>query len=232
MLTKSDFHDDADFNDKNILITGGAGFIGSNLAFYFQNHYPRSQVVIFDCFRSGAKFSNGNLQSFGHYKNLIGFKGDIFCGNVRNQSDLSMLSDYNFDYIFHFAAISDTRVYDQEIVMQTNVNPFFDLLNKAKNDGAVLVYASSAATYGNLASPQTIGKECPENPYGFSKFMMDQIAGRFSFHHPEMVICGLRYFNVYGPGEYYKENTSSMVNQLGLQILQAIHQGCLRGLKE
>ena len=151
---------------------------------------------------------------------MIGFKGDIICGNVRNKLDLSILSDYNFDYIFHFAAISDTRVYDQEIVMQTNVNPFFDLLTKANNDGAVLVYASSAATYGNLVSPQTVGNECPENPYGFSKLMMDQIASRFSCHHPETVICGLRYFNVYGPGEHYKENTSSMVNQLCQQILE------------
>jgi len=210
---------DTDFNHKTILITGGAGFIGSNLAFYFQDNYPNSRVVVFDCFRSEATFANGNLQSFGHYKNLIGFTGDIVCGNINSKSDLALLNDYKFDYVFHQAAISDTRVYDQEIVMQTNVNSFYDLLNKAKEDNSVMVYASSAATYGSLPSPQTVGKENPENPYGFSKYAMDQIAYRYSDENPDMTIVGLKFFNVYGPREYYKAKTSSTVIQFGHQIL-------------
>jgi ADP-L-glycero-D-manno-heptose 6-epimerase len=212
-------YSDTDFNNKTILITGGAGFIGSNLAFYFQENYPDSHVVVFDCFRSGATFSNGNLQSLGHYKNLIGFTGDVVCGNINNKADLALLNNYNFDYIFHQAAISDTRVYDQEIVMQTNVNSFYDILNKAKDDDAAMVYASSAATYGSLPSPQTVGKENPENPYGFSKYAMDQTAYRYSRENPNMTIVGLKFFNVYGPREYYKAKTSSMVVQLGHQIL-------------
>jgi ADP-L-glycero-D-manno-heptose 6-epimerase len=208
-----------DFNNKTILITGGAGFIGSNLAFYFQANFPKSKVTVFDCFRNDETFNNGNLKSFGHYKNLIGFKGEIISGNINNKDDLSLLDKYNFDFIFHHAAISDTRVYDQEIIMKTNVNSFYDLLEIAKKDESVMVYASSAATYGNLPSPQTVGQENPENPYGYSKYIMDQIAIRYSLENPDLTIVGLRFFNVYGPREYYKGNTSSMVIQLGHQIL-------------
>jgi len=209
------------FNKKNILITGGAGFIGSNLAFYFQKNYPNANIVIFDCFRSGETFDNGNLKSFGHYKNLIGFTGDIICGNINNSDEIKLLNDYKFDYIFHQAAISDTRVSNQEIVMQTNVNSFYSFLEMARRDNSVLIYASSAATYGSSSAPQRVGFEDPENPYGYSKYSMDQIAHRFSIQHPDLLVVGLRFFNVYGPGEFYKMKTSSMVIQLGHQILSS-----------
>ena len=212
-------YNNIDFNNKTILITGGAGFIGSNLAFYFQENFPKSKVIVFDCFRNNETFHNGNIKSFGHYQNLIGFKGNIICGNIINKDDLSLLGNYKFDYIFHHAAISDTRVYDQEIIMKTNVNSFYDLLAIAKKNKSVLVYASSAATYGDLPSPQTEGKESPKNPYGYSKYLMDQIAIQYSIENPDLTIVGLRFFNVYGPREFYKANTSSMVIQLGHQIL-------------
>ena len=212
-------NNDIDFNNKTILITGGAGFIGSNLAFYFQDNYPQSRVVIFDCFRSEGVFPNGNLKSYGHYKNLIGFSGDVICGNINNNNDLSLLNDYKFDYIFHQAAISDTRVYDQGIIMSTNVNSFYKLIDIAKKNKASLIYASSAAVYGSKSAPQKLGQESPENPYGYSKYAMDKIADSYRSSNQEINIIGLRYFNVYGHNEFYKGKTASMVIQLGHQIL-------------
>jgi ADP-L-glycero-D-manno-heptose 6-epimerase len=211
-----------DFNNKNILITGGAGFIGSNLAHFFQKNYPASNVVVFDCFRSQKNLDSGNLKSFGHYKNLIGFKGNIVCGDINEESDLEKLNKYKFDFIFHYAAISDTRVYDQEIIMRTNVNSFNHFLEISKSNKATLIYASSAAVYGSIKSPQREGQEAPENPYGFSKYIMDEMANNFSILHPDLRIIGLRFFNVYGPGEFYKGKTSSMIIQLGHQIMNEL----------
>ncbi|MDR1614946.1 MAG: NAD-dependent epimerase/dehydratase family protein, partial [Campylobacteraceae bacterium] len=99
-----------------------------------------------------------------------------------------------------------------------NVNAFVDLLKLAKIKCAKMIYASSGATYGNTPSPQTIGVENPQNVYGFSKLMMDNIARVYAKRY-NMSIIGLRYFNVYGAREFFKEKTASMVLQLGLQIL-------------
>lgn len=209
----------ADFQHKNILITGGAGFIGSNLAFFFQENYPTCNVVVFDSFRSNATFANGNLKSFGHFKNLIGFRGEIISGDINDEVALNNLEKYGFDYIFHQAAISDTTVEDQGVMVKTNVNAFQSILELAKKSGAVVVYASSAATYGDAPSPQTVGCEQPQNVYGFSKLAMDNLARIFCASNPLMSVIGLRYFNVYGKSEYFKNTTASMVLQLGLQIL-------------
>ncbi len=207
-----------DFNHKTILITGGAGFIGSNLAFYFQENFPEAKVVIFDKFRDESRFSNGNRTSFGHFKNLIGFQGEVIAGDITNKEDLRRLEDYHFDYIFHEAAISDTTVQDQKVMIETNLNAFKDLLDLAVMHKAAMVYASSGAVYGKLPAPHRVGIEAPANIYGFSKLAMDHLAYDY-MKKVDIPIVGLRYFNVYGPREYFKEKTASMVLQFGLQIL-------------
>ncbi|MFA7083813.1 MAG: ADP-glyceromanno-heptose 6-epimerase [Arcobacteraceae bacterium] len=209
-----------DFNDKTILITGGAGFIGSNLAFYFQENFPAALVVVLDCFRSGQTLSNGNLKSFGHYKNLLGFRGVVISGDINDKKILRELEiEYKFDYIFHQAAISDTTATEQDLMIRTNVNAYESLLQLAIKHGANMVYASSAATYGNAPSPQTVGVENPGNVYGFSKLMMDNISAKYIEAGVGIFIVGLRYFNVYGPREYFKNKTASTVIQFGHQIL-------------
>ncbi len=205
--------------NKTILITGGAGFIGSNLAFYFQNKHPHAKVVVLDSFRSGETLSNGNLKSFGHFKNLLGFSGEIISGDINDKALLKRLeSEYKFDYIFHEAAISDTTALEQDLMIKTNVNAYKDLLDLAVAHKANMVYASSAATYGNAESPQRVGREAPNNVYGFSKLSMDHLSREY-MKKTKIKIVGLRYFNVYGAREYFKNTTASMVLQFGHQIL-------------
>ena len=209
---------DDDLKNKTILVTGGAGFIGSNLAFYFQKNHPEAKIVLLDSFRSEERLSNGNLKSFGHFKNLIGFAGEVISGDINDRELLARLErDYRFDYIFHEAAISDTTAREQDLMVRTNVNAFKELLDLAVKHDANMIYASSAATYGS-SDIFKVGFEKPNNVYGFSKVMMDNIANEYMLK-TDISIVGLRYFNVYGPREYFKNTTASMVLQFGHQIL-------------
>ncbi len=214
-------YNNINFNNKTILITGAAGFIGSNLCFYFQENFPETNIIALDCFRSGETFLNGNLKSFGHFKNLIGFKGTVISGDINDKKLLlSLEKEYKFDYILHQAAISDTTVSEQNLMVQTNVNAYEDLLKLAIKHKANMVYASSAATYGDASSPQTVGNESPNNVYGFSKLMMDNITYSYLKKGLDISIVGLRYFNVYGPKEFFKNKTASTVVQFAHQLLK------------
>jgi ADP-L-glycero-D-manno-heptose 6-epimerase len=215
-------YNNINFNEKTILITGGAGFIGSNLAFYFQTNYPDAKVIVLDSFRSGETFSNGNLKSFGHFKNLLGFKGIVISGDINDDKLLETLeSNYKFDYIFHQAAISDTTALEQDIMLKTNVTAYENLLKITIKHKANMIYASSAATYGDSERFE-VGYEKPNNVYGFSKVMMDNITYEYLKKDLDISIVGLKYFNVYGPREFYKNKTASMVIQFGHQILKGL----------
>lgn len=206
-------------DSKTIVITGGAGFIGSALALHIQEHYPKTHIIIIDKFRDGEHFPSGNPTSLGHFKNLIDFKGDIIALDIND--GLGILKELKFDFIFHQAAISDTTMMNQKLMIQTNHHAFLELLQIALEKQAVVVYASSAGTYGNSPAPNIIGKgEVPENIYGFSKLAMDMSLRKILAHNPELPIIGLRYFNVYGPCEFYKGKTASMILQLGIQALR------------
>lgn len=208
------------FSGKKVLITGGAGFVGSNLALCLDEKKLGCDVTVFDIFQSNDKFPNGHYKALGHYKNLIKFKGKIISGDILNTADLAILSKTKWDFIFHQAAISDTTIADQNLVLKTNTSTLDFFVDLSVKCDAHLVYASSAATYGNTPSPNTVGiGEEPENIYGFSKLMMDRTLESKLKMNPSLKITGLRYFNIYGPGEFYKGNTSSMILKLGTQIL-------------
>ena len=187
------------------LVTGGAGFIGSNIAFALEEE-RKAEVIIVDNFSSG------------HFKNLIGFKGDIITDDIANDSWHDKAG--KVDAIFHEAAITDTTVTDQKEMMRVNVEGFKNVLNYAlKYDIKKIVYASSAAVYGNGECPMREEQEpTPENVYGFSKAIMDNVAAQFAENHKDVSLVGLRYFNVYGPREDHKGKFASMIYQLYLQM--------------
>ncbi len=190
---------------KNILVTGGSGFIGSNLALELQNRYPQATISVIDDFRSSS------------FKNLVGFKGEVIAWDVSDDDWLEIFEDRPVDTIFHLASITDTTVLDEKKMIFDNVEGFRNVLRLAQEKEAALVYASSAAVYGSQDTPmkeEEAGK--PNNIYGFSKWAMDQLARLYT---DKLKIVGLRYFNVFGPRESFKGAAASMIYQLAQQIL-------------
>lgn len=207
---------------KKILITGGAGFIGSNIARVLEERFPNYEITIFDKFNSGEKRDNGHFEYFGDFKNLKNINCKVVSGDLKSSTDVENLLKESYDVIFHQAAISDTTVTNQTEVLITNTNSFDYFLNYAKRKSCTLIYASSAGVYGNSAAPNLVGfGELPENIYGYSKLAMDMMARSFISSNPGIRVVGLRYFNVYGPGELYKRRTSSMILQLAKQALES-----------
>ncbi|MBI3012299.1 MAG: ADP-glyceromanno-heptose 6-epimerase [Elusimicrobia bacterium] len=185
------------------LVTGASGFIGSNLAVSLQE--------------KGEVLGLCNLAP-GSMENLKGFKGEFIRGDIC-AFDYSLLG--KVDAIFHQAAITDTTVTDQKLMLSTNVDAFQKILDYALKIGCKkVVYASSAATYGKGKVPMSeTDSPQPANIYGESKVKMEIAAREFSKKHPEISLVGLRYFNVYGPNETHKDKAASMVYQLYLQIV-------------
>ncbi len=189
---------------KNILVTGGSGFIGSNLTLELQSRYPQAQITVLDDFR-GASF-----------KNLLGFKGDFLPFNVADPEWLKSVQEKPFDVIFHLASITDTTVLDEKKMMFDNVEGFRNILNLALEKKADVIFASSAAVYGSQDTPMRMEDGGnPNNIYGFSKWVMENLAKNYE---GKLKIVGLRYFNVFGPHEDYKGNAASMTYQLYHQM--------------
>ncbi len=192
---------------RNILITGGAGFIGSNLTLALQEQFPQARLTVIDDFRSGD------------FKNLAGYGGDFVAADLARLDWSAQFKDEVFDAIFHQASISDTTVHDQFRQTHDNVEGFRGLLNFAALNQTPVIYASSAATYGiSAARMREDSPPAPANIYAFSKVQVDNLARDYSRRNPAWRIVGLRYFNVYGPREAHKNAAASMIYQLYRQM--------------
>ena len=193
---------------KNILVTGGAGFIGSNLVLALQKKYPDARLVVVDDFRSGE------------FKNLETYRGDFVSADVSRLDFTDKFHDLTFDAIFHAASITDTTVHDQRLQVHDNVEGFRRVLDFAVIHQTPVVYASSAATYGtNRTLMQEDMIPAPANIYAFSKVQLDNLARIYAQQNLAWKIVGLRYFNVYGMNEAHKQSAASMIYQLYRQMI-------------
>ena len=192
---------------RKILVTGGAGFIGSNLTLALQEKYPDARIVVVDDFRSGD------------FKNLQGFRGDFVTADVSRLDWTAHFKDMGFDVIFHEASITDTTIHDQYLQAHDNIEGFRRLLEFAAPGHTPVVYASSAATYGIDGGKMKENQPpAPANVYAFTKVQLDNLARLYARRLPSWRIVGLRYFNVYGPREAHKKTAASMIYQLYTQM--------------
>lgn len=208
------------------IVTGGAGFVGSNLCAALLARDPRPFIVVIDNFRSGS-FSN--IVEACHRRGVGPFTGEVRADSVPDVAWDFLLDEYEPGAVFHLAAITDTTVADEALMIRENLHGFEELLIEAAERNVPVVYASSAATYGTppqtrdrVPFPLSAAGE-PSNVYGFSKWLMEEqhrrLAALRAEDGREPRVVGLRYFNVFGPGEARKGKMASMVHQLARQML-------------
>jgi ADP-L-glycero-D-manno-heptose 6-epimerase len=192
-----------------IVVTGGAGFIGSNIVLDLSAAGAR--VVVCDLFRSGQKWRNIAAASL--YDIL---RPEVLFGWLERHRD-------DVGVVIHMAAISSTTESDVDNFVASNVRLTLDLWEWCAAASKRLIYASSAATYGDGnagfsddQSPTALAELRPLNPYGWSKHVVDRriiddvVRGRSA--PPQW--AGLKFFNVYGPNEEHKGAMQSLVSKI------------------
>jgi ADP-L-glycero-D-manno-heptose 6-epimerase len=189
------------------VLTGGAGFIGSNVLRAL-NERGVTNIIVVD-----------NLERADKFKNLVGCE---FADYLDKRDFLDALEAGEFDDavdgVLHQGACSDTMATDGRYVMQNNYQYSLALLDFCQDEEIPFLYASSAAVYGG----GTVFRESPEfegplNVYGYSKYLFDQIVRR-RLDDASAPIVGFRYFNVYGPNEAHKGRMASVAWHMSNQF--------------
>ncbi|MDH5489513.1 MAG: ADP-glyceromanno-heptose 6-epimerase [Rhodospirillaceae bacterium] len=192
------------------VVTGGAGFIGSNIVAALEKRGDE-KIAVIDRLRDGDK-----------WKNLA--KREL-CDIVHPDDTLDFLEDNstNIKAVFHMGAISATTEKNVDLIIENNFQLSLDLWKWCTAHQTRFIYASSAATYGDGENGfdddiaiDVLAKLQPLNPYGWSKHLFDRRVARMTSagdaHPPQW--AGLKFFNVYGPNEYHKGPMRSVVNKL------------------
>jgi ADP-L-glycero-D-manno-heptose 6-epimerase len=190
------------------IITGGAGFIGSNLV-RLLGEKTGDDIVVVDDLRDGRKFVNIADLSIADYFDVEEFATLL-------ETDPGYMK--NVQSVLHEGACSTTTEWDGRYMMQNNFGYSKNLLHHCLNNKIPYLYASSAAVYGGAkAFVESPENELPLNVYGYSKLLFDQYVRRISLETGQQVV-GFRYFNVYGSREQHKGSMASVAFHFNNQI--------------
>lgn len=191
-----------------IIVTGGSGFVGSNLVLAL-NKRGHSDIVVVDDLKDGTKFANMVEADIADYRDK-----DTFL------QQLATNTAGPIDAVFHNGACSDTTEWDGRYMMAVNYEYSKTLLDYCQARNIPFIYASSAAVYGGgKVFKEERQHEAPLNMYGYSKFLFDQYVRRRIKTGLKSQVVGFRYFNVYGPREQHKGKMASTAFHFNNQIL-------------
>lgn len=192
-----------------IIVTGGAGFIGSALVWKL-NKRGYDKIIVVDELGKNEKWKNLNGLSFSDFIHKDDFIGMILQRKI----------NFKIDAIFHLGACSSTTEKDADYLIDNNYHYSQELAKFSLENGNRFIYASSAATYGDgsfgyIDDEDNLESLRPLNMYGYSKHLFDLWIKRNKLLDK---VVGLKYFNVYGPNEYHKEDMRSVVHKAFEQI--------------
>lgn len=189
------------------IVTGGAGFIGSNLVAAL-NQGGSDDIIVVDNLSDGHKFRNLAGARIADYMDHTEFRARLAAGD----------SFGRVKAVFHQGACSDTTEWDGQYMLDTNFTFSKEVFHWCQGHGVPLVYASSAAVYGaSTAFEENQSDLRPLNVYGWSKLLFDQWIEKRGADLAARVV-GLRYFNVYGPREGHKGRMASVVQHFSRQV--------------